>query len=183
MNKFLLLLTGWLGACTVAMATPSFPATVTLSDGVTLERRGVSQLTVGYIFKVYHAALYLPPGSGPEDALADAPRHLEIHYLRNISREDFIKAADDMLTAQHAPEVIRSIQAGIDQINALYRDVKKGDRYALTYQPGIGTTLTFNGEVQGVIEGADFARIYFSIWLGENNPYQEFRDRLVGLRK
>lgn len=183
MNKFLFLLTGWLGSCAMALATPSFPTSVTLSDGVTLERRGVSQLTVGFIFKVYHAALYLPPGAGPDDALADAPRHLEIDYLRNISREDFIKAADDMLTAQHSPEVIRSIQSGIDQINPLYTDVKKGDRYALTYQPGIGTTLTFNGQVQGVIEGADFARIYFSIWLGENNPYKEFRDRLVGARK
>ena len=32
------------------------------------------------------------------------------------------------------------------------------------------------------VEGAEFARIYFSIWLGENNPYKEFRDRLVGLK-
>jgi hypothetical protein len=158
-----------------------FPETVTLGD-VTLERKGVSQLTVGYVFKVYNAAFYQPAGTGPGDALADVPRHLEIDYLRNISREDFIQAADDMLTKQHAPEVIQSIQAGIDQINQWYQSVGKGDRYTLTYQPGVGTTLAFNGEVKGVVEGEEFARIYFSIWLGENNPYKSFRDRLVGLK-
>ena len=161
--------------------TDLFPATMTVGD-VTLERKGVSQLTVGYIFKVYEAAFYQPAEAGPGDALADIPRHLEIDYLRAISREDFIKAADDMLSEQHDPEVIRSIQAGIDQINLLYQDVRKGDRYALTYIPGVGTTLAFNSEVKGVIQGSEFARIYFSIWLGENNPYKSFRDRLVGLK-
>lgn len=160
-----------------------FPEQLTVGGNIALERKGISQLTVGYIFKVYVAAFYQQAGAGPQDALADQPRHLEIDYLRSISREDFIKAADDMLTAQHAPETIRSIQDGIDRINTLYQDVKKGDRYALTYVPGIGTTLAFNGEVKGVIEGAEFARIYFSIWLGEQNPYKDFRDRLVGLKR
>lgn len=161
--------------------TDIFPPTIEFGD-LTMERKGVSQLTVGYIFNVYTAALYQPADTGPDDVLADLPRHLEIDYLRKISRADFIKAADDMLAKQHRPEVIQSIQAGIDQINPLYEDVQKGDRYALTYIPGEGTTLKFNGEVKGVIEGAEFARIYFSIWLGENNPYKEFRDRLVGLK-
>ena len=107
--------------------TDLFPATMTIGD-VTLERKGISQLTVGYIFKVYDAAFYQPAEAGPGDALADIPRHLEINYLRGISREDFIKAADDMLSEQHDPEVIRSIQTGIDQINLLYQDVRKGDR-------------------------------------------------------
>lgn len=147
-----------------------------------MDRKGVSQLTVGYVFKVYVAAFYQPAGKGPNDALSDLPRHLEIDYLRSISRKDFIEAADDMLAKQHHPEVIQSIQSGIDQINPLYQDVNKGDRYSLTYIPGTGTTLSLNGEVKGVIEGAEFARIYFSIWLGENNPYKAFRDRLVGLK-
>jgi len=168
-------------AATSNAQTDAFPPTVTIGD-LTMDRKGISQLTVGYVFKVYVAAFYQPPGTGPDDALADVPRHLEIDYLRSISREDFISAADDMLAKQHSQEVIQSIQSGIDQINPLYQDVRKGDRYALSYIPGTGTTLSFNGEVKGVIKGADFARIYFSIWLGENNPYKAFRDRLVGLK-
>ncbi len=169
------------GAMAVSI-NPSFPAELLVEQGITLERKGTSQLTVGFVFKVYDAALYLPPGAGPENALDDAPRHLEISYLRSISRDDFIGAANDMLAAQHDPRVIDSIKEGIDRINALYQDVRKGDRYSLTYLPGSGTYLKFNGETKGIIEGSDFARIYFSIWLGENNPYKQFRDRLVGLK-
>lgn len=154
----------------------------TEKGGAVLERKGVSQLTVGYIFKVYVAAFYQAPGSGPADVLADAPRHLEIEYLRNLSKDDFTGAAEDMLAKQHDPATIESIRSGINQINALYQDVKTGDRYALTYLPGQGTELLYNGQSKGIIPGADFARIYFTIWLGAKHPYQDFRDRLVGLK-
>lgn len=147
-----------------------------------LDLKGVSKLTVGYFFDVYVAALYQLGEKGPDDTLTDTPHHLEIHYLRNISKEDFIEAADDMLAKQHSEETIRLIRDGINRINQAYEDVKKGDRYSLTYLPGYGTELKFNGESKVIIPGSDFARIYLSIWLGEKSPYRDFRDRLVGLR-
>jgi len=157
-----------------------FPPTV-MVEQTELELKGVSKLTVGYFFDVYVAAFYQLADLGPVDALSDAPRHLEIHYLRNISKGDFIDAAEDMLSKQHSPEKIAAIREGITQINRNYNDVKKGDRYSLTYLPGSGTELKFNGKSKGIIPGPDFARIYFSIWLGEKSPYRTFRDRLVGL--
>jgi hypothetical protein len=44
--------------------------------------------------------------------------------------------------------------------------VKPGDRYALTYVPGVGTELALNGTTLGTVEGADFAAAVFAIWLG-----------------
>jgi len=180
-----ILVVGLSGVLTPARADRTwanlFPASYPAGE-MTLQQKGISKLTVGYIFDVYVAAFYQPPGSGPADALADQPRHLEIHYLRAISREDFIDAAEDMLSRQHPPSEIAAIRDGIERINAWYEDVGKGDRYALTYVPGIGTELKRNGVSKGIVEGDTFARIYFSIWLGENNPYRAFRDRLVGLR-
>jgi hypothetical protein len=158
-----------------------FPPTVT-HGGVELVRKGQSQLTVGYIFKVYHAAYYALPETGPDDVLADLPRYLNISYLRSISRDALIEAADDMLAQQHDAATIERIRPGLDAINALYQGVGKGDAYALAYLPGVGTELKFNGVSKGVIPGEEFARIYFSIWLGEGIPYRDFRDRLVGLK-
>lgn len=157
-----------------------FPATTTLGE-TSLVRKGVSQLTVGYVFKVYVAAFYQEPDLGAADVLSDRPRHLEIQYLRNISRDAFTEAAEDMLAKQYPANDIESIRDGIRQINQLYQDVKTGDRYALSYLPGKGTELFFNGQSKGIVPGADFARIYFAIWLGAKHPYQDFRDRLVGL--
>lgn len=183
MKHAVLLITLWvsLGSSTsMAGLEPLFPPSLDL-DGVSLERKGVSQLTVGYIFKVYVAAFYQTARQGPDDALSDQPRHLEISYLRDIAKDDFLDAAEDMLSKQHPPEKIEAIRPGIQQINGLYQDVRKGDRYSLTYRPGVGTELRFNGEIRGVIPGREFAHVYFSIWLGEQHPYRAFRDRLVGL--
>ncbi|HMP90451.1 MAG TPA: chalcone isomerase family protein [Kiritimatiellia bacterium] len=170
------------------MPTPSladryarmFPENVDI-NGAELVRNGVSKLTVRLVFDVYVAAFYQEPGRGPNDVTGDYPKHLEIEYLRSISSRAFIDAGNDMLIAQHDKQTIASIQSRIDTINQWYQDVKKGDRYSLTYIPGIGTELKFNGESKGIIPGEDFARIYLTIWLGENNPYKSFRDRLVGI--
>ena len=69
----------------------------------------------------------------------------------------------------------------IDYHNSLYVDVQPGDRYALTYIPGIGTELALNGQPMGVIEGADFAAAIFSLWLGENPYDKRFKSALLGL--
>ena len=53
--------------------------------------------------------------------------------------------------------LLQESQANIDTLNALYEDVKPGDRYALTYLPRLGTELALNGRRLGVVGGADFA--------------------------
>jgi hypothetical protein len=67
--------------------------------------------------------------------------------------------------------------------NSLYEDVKPGDRYALTYVPGRGTELTLNGQPKGVIEGEDFAKALFSIWLGPEPINGSFKDQLLGQKE
>jgi hypothetical protein len=62
---------------------------------------------------------------------------------------------------------MESLRDRLDRIDRAYQDVRPGDRYALTYVPGRGTELSYNGKPLTVIEGADFAAAYFSIWLGE----------------
>ena len=74
---------------------------------------------------------------------------------------------------------VNGLQSRIDDLSALYRDVKPGDRYALTYIPDKGTTLSLNGKSLGSIPGDDFARAVFAIWLGDNPIDQKFRDQLL----
>jgi hypothetical protein len=64
-------------------------------------------------------------------------------------------------------------------MNAAYRGVAPGDRYALVYAPGSGTTLLWNGEERVTISGADFAAAYFAIWLGHDPVDESLRRRLL----
>jgi hypothetical protein len=147
---------------------------VTFADSVTIGGSPVplhnaALLRYLKLIKAYVAALYLPEGVTPENVLADIPKRLEINYLVSIKGTDFGKGAEPTLKLNQTPAELAKLRSRIDRINAIYRDVKPGDRYALTYLPGRGTELALNGTPLTVIEGADFAAAYLGIWLGRDS--------------
>jgi hypothetical protein len=131
-------------------------------------------------FKAYVGALYLEEGVNAEDALSDRAKRIEIEYLRPIRAEDFGPATDKVIAANVDPATYARLRPQIDYHNSLYEDVRPGDRYALTYVPGKGTELALNGQAKGIIEGADFAKAVFSIWLGPEPINESFKTQLLG---
>jgi hypothetical protein len=107
--------------------------------------RGAALLRWLKLVKVYAAALYLPEQIKPSDALSDIPKLLEISYLVAIKGADFGPAAEPILARSVSGAELKRLRHRIDHLNAAYRDIKPGDRYALTYQPGKGTELSLNG--------------------------------------
>ena len=63
----------------------------------------------------------------------------------------FGDAAEELLAGNLPPERIAAMRSRLDRLNRLYRDVEAGDRYRLTYVPGEGTTLSYNGQPLGTI--------------------------------
>ncbi|PLX83077.1 MAG: hypothetical protein C0616_00785 [Desulfuromonas sp.] len=142
--------------------------------------RGASLFRWSMIFDVYVGAIYLPSNIPTNQWVADIPKHLEICYLRDIPAEGFIESSEEHLRKVLSLNEYQGIEPRLGELFGLFRDVKEGDRYALTYQPGIGTTLSLNGEILGTISGHDFAVAYFGIWLGEQPLQKKFRDELLG---
>jgi hypothetical protein len=163
------------GLGTSALATPepgrvegvAFARQVQV-DGRDLPLRGLGLLRYMVFIKAYVAALYLPEAVRAEDALSEVPRHLEIEYFHAIAAGDFAKATTAAIERNTSLVTFRRLEPTITSFNALYRDVKPGDRYALTYVPGTGTTLSYNGAPLGTVPGAEFAAGLFGIWLGPN---------------
>lgn len=143
----------------------TFAASITIGEKP-VSLRGAALLRWLKLVKVYAAALYLPEQTKSSDALSDIPKRLEISYLVAIKGADFGPAAETILARNVSGAELKRLRSRIDRLNAAYRDIRPGDRYALTYQPGKGTELSWNGEPLVTIEGADFAAAYFSIWLG-----------------
>jgi hypothetical protein len=135
-------------------------------DETTLTFQGAG-LIRHLFFTVNATALYVSKGFEAKDALEDIPKRLEFEYFHNIKAKDFVKLTNKLLAANNDQETIARLQPRIDRFNALYEDVRPGDRYSLTYIPGIGTEFALNGELKGTIEGTDFAQALFSIWLGQ----------------
>ncbi|MBR9985201.1 MAG: chalcone isomerase family protein [Desulfosarcina sp.] len=143
--------------------------------------RGAGVLRYLRFIKAYAGALYTQPGLAPEMVLSDTPKRLEIEYFHALKGKDFGPATYKGLSSNLDAAAIERLRPRIDYHNSLYVDVQPGDRYALTYVPGVGTELALNGRPMGIIEGADFAAAIFSLWLGKNPYDRQFKNALLGL--
>jgi len=85
-----------------------------------------------------------------------------------------------MLEKNLNSQELAQIAERVGRLNAAYQTVKEGDQSSLTYLPETGTTLRINGAPVITIEGQDFARLYFTIWLGEQPISVPLREHLLG---
>lgn len=148
--------------------------------GVRLPLQGTGLFRYLGFIKAYVGALYYEGGLSTEDILTDRPKRLEVEYFYALKGEDFGKVTDRFLADNADAATLARIRPQVDFHNALYRDVQPGDRYALTYVPGRGTELALNGEVLGVIPGAEFAAVLFAMWLGDAPMNEDFKRQLLG---
>jgi hypothetical protein len=172
----------WLAAAGVAHAAEiegvRFADRVATPGG-TLVLHNVGLLRYRIFIKAYVAALYLGEGVPVARVFEDVPKRLEIEYFYAIEAPGFVKATDSGIAANVAAAELEALRLRIARLNALYRDVRPGDRYALTYVPGAGTELALNGKRLGVIEGADFAAAVFAIWIGKEALDDSLKTQLV----
>lgn len=96
-----------------------------------------------------------------------------------MKAEQFTESGGPLLLKNASADELVQVRVKIDAINNMYQDVKKGERYSLTYIPGKGTELALNTEVLGRIEGYDFAAVYYRIWLGDNPVDDDLKDMLL----
>jgi len=149
-------------------------------EDITLHLSCVGLLRYKIFIKAYVAGLYLGDGVTAAGVLGDVPKRLELSYFWSIDGADIASAGDEILARNVDPPTLETLRPRLRQLNQWYRDIKPGDRYALTYLPGRGTELALNGQRIGVIDGADFAAAYFRIWLGDDPIDASLRDQLLG---
>jgi len=156
------------------------------AGGTELSLHGMGLLRYRIFIKAYVAALYLAESFDreptPSAVLADVPRRLEIEYRWAIPARDFAKVTIEGISRNTDGAGFERLRDRIARLNAIYEDIEPGDRYALTYAPGVGTELARNGRRLGVIEGADFSSALFAIWLGERAPDDSLRRQLLAGR-
>jgi hypothetical protein len=148
-------------------------------EGFSLRFHNAALLRYKIVFRGYVVALYLPDGADPASALGPVAKRLEFSYFWKIPGPEFGKAGEEILTRNVDLQTVTALRERLDSINRAYKDVKPGDRYALTYRPGKGTELSFNGKPLVLVEGDDFAAAYFSIWLGKEPIDEDLKNELL----
>lgn len=137
---------------------------------------GKGRLTV-WGFQVYDARLWAPAGFGA-GSYASQPLALELAYLRAF---DAIDVADRSLQEMRRSVAISDAQAAQWKAEMLrvIPDVKKGDRIMGVHRPGVGAAFWVNGKANGEIRDAEFARLFFGIWLSAKTSEPKLRDTLL----
>ena len=149
-------------------------------DGRELELRGLALLRYRLVFRAYVAAFYLPAQTPSEAALSDVPKRLEIEYFWDLNGSDIARLGEEIVERNVSAADFEKLRARLAKLGDTYHDVEAGDRYALSYAPGRGTELALNGKPLVTIPGADFAKAYFSIWLGAKPLDEKLKVELLG---
>ncbi len=135
-------------------------------DGRELSLHGIGLLKWKYLVKVYLVGLYKPGNVPVEKVLEDIPKRLEYYFFVDMKASDFQDTGFQLMARNVGEEKAKSLLEELEALNSLYQDVKEGQRYTLTYLPGKGVEMALDDEVLGLVQGAEFAGAYFSIWLG-----------------
>ncbi len=111
-------------------------------------------------------------------ALDEVPKRPEVEYFRAVDAPDFGHPTEELLARSLPPAEHAALRDRLAYLHAHYEDIEPGDRYALTYLPGVGTELSKNGRRLAVVTGSDFAVACFSMWLGDDPIDTGLRDSL-----
>jgi len=131
-------------------------------------------------FRVVTVDLYIADEYKREDILSDIPKRIEVNYHVNIPKQELDRATIKGIKQNFSQEELAALMPQINQINSYYPDVKSGDQVAITYVPGLGSQVQLNGQVKGVVPSEEFAKAFFSIWVGENPVDKQAKLRLLG---
>jgi hypothetical protein len=137
---------------------------------------GKSRLTFWGI-QVYDARLWALPGFKGYKFASQAFA-LELAYLRTF---DNLDVAVRSITEMRRSTAISDTQAKawIDEMMRVLPDVKAGDRITGIHRPGVGAQFLFNGKPSGEVRDAEFARLFFGIWLSPKTSEPKLRAELL----
>jgi len=158
---------------TVALAKLAHAATEL--DGLT--KRGQARFTF-FGLHVYDIRLW---SAAPVTAAnwAELPLTLEIEYARRLDGGEIAMRSLKEMRRQAAISDVQA-QAWIAEMQAAFPNVKAGDRISGSFEPGAAALFFVNGQPRRRIADAQFARLFFGIWLSPQTSEPGLREQLLG---
>jgi hypothetical protein len=133
-----------------------------------------------WFWDLYNARLATADGQFV-DYQKSVPLLLELRYLRDISKTEFVDATLDQWRIQ-AGGVQKQHKLWAGEQNTLWRDVKKGDVLGAEMHPDGLISFYFNQQLLGTTKDPAMGPAFFDIWLSEKTTAPELRQLLLALK-
>ena len=150
-------------------------------QGVVLKLRGTG-LKTAFFFNAFAAGYYSADGANSYE-LARFPKRIEVEYFVNIPKRKLSAYTIEQMKENVSDTEFDQIRAQVKLMEDFFVDLKSGDRFSLTYLPGVGTKFAHNDQLTGIIQGEDFARALFAVWLGEKPFDRQLKTQICGEAK
>ncbi len=159
----------------------TLPNTVSFNgESLTINGAGIREK---FFFDIYAGGLYLKQKSSNAIAIAEADETMAIklHILSGMmSREKMAGALkegfDKATNGNIAPLKVR-----IEKFIGFIKDEIEVDQiYDIVYEKGKGSVIYKDGDQKGLIEGLDFKKALFKIWLGDKPADKGLKKEMLG---
>ena len=128
---------------------------------------------------IYEARLWVSPGFAAQDYAA-LPLALELTYQRAFTAQAIAQRSIEEMrrVGNFSPEQGARWQQALQ---ATLPDVQPGDRLMGLYRPGAGAVFQMQGRTVGEVADAEFAQLFFGIWLSPRTSEPQLRQALLAL--
>lgn len=132
---------------------------------------------------LYVGSLYLPKKSGNAAEIMNSgdAQAIKLNIISGmITSEKMINAVNEGFENATGGKTA-PIKAKIDKFKSFFKDeIKKGDEFLIANVPGKGVVVTKNGTLKGVIDGMDFKKALFGIWLSNKPADKDLKSGMLG---
>jgi hypothetical protein len=135
-----------------------------------------------FMMKVYVAALYLKQKNGDAQKIIDAdePMAIKMQVTSGLVSADKMKHAIDEGFENSTGGNIAPIKAKIDAFTSVFKEIASGIVYDFVYVPGKGVEIYKNGQLASTIQGLDFKKALFGIWLCNKPAQESLKEKMLG---
>ena len=154
-------------------------------NGGSLVLNGAGLRTKYLLANVYVAALYLPQKSGDADGIIGAAelRRISLTMKRDVGTATMTKAFHEGVSNNLSAAELTALKPKLDQLDQSFHKVtalKSGDVIALDFGADGSTRVSYNGQLQDSIAGADLSAALLKIWLGSKPVQDDLKRALLG---
>ncbi len=186
MKKILLLAVAFIGTYTATAQITVEGVKVEKSltvDGKELTLNGAG-LREKIVFDLYVGGLYTMKKSSDGDKLVNADEHMAITLdivSKLVTQDNMKESITEGFFESTSKKERKAIQSRIDRFIGFFNEeIVEGNEFQISYVPGKGTMAHKNGKLLGTIEGLDFKKGLFGIWLGEYPADKDLKKGLLG---
>ncbi len=160
----------------------NMPDTIKAADSdLALNGAGIREK---FFMKLYVGGLYLSQKNQDAAAIiaADAPMAIRLNIISSLITSEKMENATMEGFENSTGNNIEPLQNEIESFINIFREqINEGDIFDFVYVPGKGVEVFKNTQAASVIEGLEFKKALFGIWLCDKPAQKSLKQEMLGL--